>query len=41
MFVPWMMNPLPMLLTVEHDVGFGAACGAGVAASPWWNVEPP
>jgi hypothetical protein len=31
----------PIELTDVHELLLGAAWGAGVAGSPWWNVEDP
>ena len=33
--------PLLTVDILEHWDEGGAGCGSGVAASPWWKVEPP
>ena len=32
---------IPMVDVVLHEDVAGAGCAAGVAGSPWKNVEPP
>jgi len=40
-FTPETARLFPMDDVVLHEDVAGAACGGGVAGSPWWNVEPP
>jgi hypothetical protein len=39
--VPFIVKPLPMLLTGVHDDEEIGGWGGGVMGSPWWKVEPP